>query len=100
MSEQTDVTVTENESAHRFEAHVGGELAGVADYVVDGHAIVFHHTEVEPHLRHHGVAGELVRSALDTIAGRGGLRVVPRCSYVKHWIDEHPDYAELLQPPL
>lgn len=100
MSEGAGVEVTENDSADRFEAHVDGELAGWADYVLDGHTIVFHHTVVEPHLRHRGVAGALVRGALDTVAERGGLRVVPRCSYVKWWIDDHPDYARVLHPPL
>ncbi len=100
MTEKAAVEVTENESEDRFEAHVEGELAGYAEYAVEGHTIVFHHTVVEPHLRHRGIAGQLIRSALDTISERGGLRVIPRCSYVKSWIDDHPDYAEVLRPPV
>lgn len=100
MSEGAAVEVTENESERRFEAHVDGELAGFAEYELDGHTIVFHHTVVEPHLRHRGIAGQLVGGALDTIRDRGGLRVIPRCSYVKSFIDDHPDYAEVLSPPL
>ncbi len=100
MSETVAVEVSENESEQRFEAYLGGELAGFAAYDLDGHTIVFHHTVVEPHLRRRGIAGQLVARALDTIRDRGGLRVVPRCSYMKSFIDDHPDYAEVLSPPL
>ena len=97
-----DVRVRENESASRFEAVLDGRdrPVGVADYEVDGHTIVFTHTVVPPELRGHGIAGLLVQEALDVLAARGGLRVVPRCSYVKDFIDRNPDYAELLRPPV
>ncbi|NYG56002.1 GNAT family N-acetyltransferase [Nocardioides perillae] len=97
------VTVVDAEDASRFEARVGGadgDLAGFAAYELDGHAIVFTHTEVDPAFGGQGVGTALVRGALDTLRERGGLRVVPRCSFVKRFVDEHPDYAELLSPPL
>lgn len=97
------VTVVEAEDARRFEARVGGpdgELAGFAAYELDGHAIVFTHTEVDGAYEGRGVGTTLVRGALDALRERGGLRVVPRCPFVKHFVDEHPDYAELLSPPL
>lgn len=107
MSEQQPsgpaVTVVDNEDASRFEARVDGtdgEVAGFAAYELDGHALVFTHTEVEDRHEGQGVGSALARGALDTLRERGGLRVVPRCAFIKGWIDRHPDYAELLSPPL
>ncbi len=86
--------VTNNESERRFEAHVDGEYAGKAEYVLEGDTIVFTHTEVEMEGR--GVGGELTRQALDEVRRRGGMKVEVRCPFVQGWIDRHPEYADLL----
>ena len=46
-------------------------------------------------MRGQGVGAELVRQALDDVRAGGGL-VVPQCWYVARFIDEHPEYADLL----
>jgi predicted GNAT family acetyltransferase len=28
-----------------------------------------------------------------------GLKVVPRCDFVRHYIDTHPEFRDLLAPP-
>jgi predicted GNAT family acetyltransferase len=42
-----------------------------------------------------GVGSKLVRGALDEARERG-LKVVPNCSFVRHFIDSHEDYQALL----
>lgn len=37
-----------------------------------------------------GIAGELVQAAVDRAASEG-LTLVPRCSYARTWLEEHPD---------
>jgi len=27
---------------------------------------------------------------------RGSLRVVPRCPFIRSWIEKHPEYADLV----
>jgi predicted GNAT family acetyltransferase len=90
---------TLNETEQRYEARVDGELAGFAEFELGGDRIVFTHTEVDDRFEGQGVGSKLARFALDDVRERGGLRVVPRCPFIKTWIDKHPDYADLLRAP-
>ena len=90
------VVVVDNQHDHRFEADVGGHLAGFAEYVAQPGRIVFTHTEVDPAYEGQGVGSALARRALDDARAHGSLRVVPRCPFIRGWIDRHPDYADLV----
>lgn len=93
----TDLVVTQNASASRFEAHLDGERCGVADYVLSEHTITFTHTIVDPAYEGRGVGSALVRFALDAVRADGELVVVAQCPFVAAWIDRHPAYTDLLQ---
>ncbi|MDM7830289.1 GNAT family N-acetyltransferase [Cellulomonas edaphi] len=83
----------------RFEARgQDGELMGVAFYDVIGTTVAFTHTEVDEKYEGQGVAGQLVRAALDSVRAQGNRRVAPLCPYVKAWIARHPDYQDLVGP--
>ncbi len=79
----------------RYEALLDGERVGLADYVRTGGTVAFVHTEVDPSLGGRGIGGMLARTALDD-ARAEGLAVLPRCPFIKGWIDRHPDYADLV----
>ena len=101
MSDDTTVTVTDNQDQHRFEARVDGELAGFAEYRLRGDdVIIFTHTEVDDAYEGRGVGSALARQALDAVRDAGERRVVPRCPFIKAWIDRHPDYRELVHGPV
>jgi hypothetical protein len=87
--------VRHNPESERYELVVDGDLAGVADYRLDGGTFVFPHTEIDASMRNRGLGAELVRGALDDVRRQGGT-VVPRCWFVAQFIDEHPGYADLL----
>jgi uncharacterized protein len=90
-----DARVTKNTEMSRYEIHLDGHLAGVADYRVVGDVVVFPHTQIAPALRGNGLAAQLVRAALDDV--RGSRRSVdPQCWYVAQFIDENPGYADML----
>ena len=94
----SDVVVTHNPEESRYDAHLDGELAGVAVYVLHGEdAIVFTHTEVDDRFEGKGVGSALARFALDDVRRDGARHVVPRCPFIKGWIDKHPDYADLVR---
>jgi hypothetical protein len=86
--------IRHNEAANRFEAIVDGLLCRTDYRRVDG---VLHlvHTEVPPALEGRGIAAALVKAAL-AYAQAHGLRVVPRCSYVRAYMQRHPETKTLL----
>ncbi|GAA2227284.1 N-acetyltransferase [Herbiconiux moechotypicola] len=81
---------------NRYTIALDDELAGFADYRLEGSRIVFTRTEVDPARRQSGLAGRLVEYALDDVRTSSALTVVPQCTFVAHFIDEHPDYQELV----
>ncbi len=81
--------------ADRYEIRDGDRLLGLAAYERRGDRVVFTHTEVDPQAEGSGLGGKLVRAALDDVRGRGG-RVVPQCSFVRAWIERHPEYGDLV----
>lgn len=89
--------VSDNESGKRFEARVDGELAGEAFYNLADDLIVFTHTEVDDAFEGHGVGSALARGALDAVRADGRRKVVARCSFIRGWIERHPDYQDLLE---
>ena len=73
------------------EPHLFG--SSVAAYLRNGSQVVFTHTEVE--IEGSGLGSALVRAALDDVRAAGGT-VVPQCSFVRGWIDRHPEYRDLV----
>ena len=70
-------------------------MLGVAAYQRRGDVLVFTHTEVDPDAGQSGLGGTLARAALDDVRSKG-LGVVPQCSFVRGWIERHPEYADLV----
>ena len=97
LGAMADVQVTLNEDEKRYEARVDGELAGSAYFDAADDLIVFTHTEVDDAYEGKGVGSALARFALDDVRADGRRKVVPRCPFIKGWIDRHPDYQDLLE---
>ena len=88
--------VIQDTGKSRFEILVDGTIVGCSMYQLFENSIVFTHTVIEADRQEHGLGGELVQSALDTIRDTTKLRVVAQCPYVAYWISKHPDYESLL----
>jgi predicted GNAT family acetyltransferase len=88
--------VVQDQQMNRFELLVDGESVGRTDYQVRGDTIVFIHTEIDPSVREKGLGGELVRGALNLVRAETDYRVVASCPFTAAWIEEHPDYQDLL----
>ena len=90
------VQVSDQPSDGRYEATIAKAYAGAAWYEIDDDVITFTHTVVEPEFEGQGVGSSLARYALDDVRERK-LQVVPRCPFIKRWIQRHPDYADLVR---
>ncbi|GII05268.1 GNAT family N-acetyltransferase [Planobispora takensis] len=89
------VRVTAVPEMNLFEAEIDGSHVGQIEYVRKDDVIVYTHTEVDKAFEGRGIGGTLVRAALDA-ARVEGSKVIPRCSFVRSWIDLHPEYSDLL----
>ena len=87
--------VTNNVAAHRFELRTDEGLA-VLQYVARDGSIDLTHTKVPKKAEGQGVAGALVRAALE-YARSDKLTVVPTCPFVKAYLAKHAEYADLVK---
>jgi predicted GNAT family acetyltransferase len=90
--------IENNESVNRWEARVG-EYIAFSNYRLNADTIHFIKTRVPPELEGQGVAGRLIRAALDD-ARAHHLTVVPICRFVAGYIRRHPEYHDLVHPDL
>lgn len=95
MSGAEGLRLSDNPPARRYEAHLREQLAGFSEYRLSPGRIVFFHTLIEPELEGRGIGSRLVRFELDDVRARG-LRVTPRCPFVRAFIKRHPEYADLV----
>ncbi len=94
------VEVADNPDSGRYEVRVDGELAGFAQYRLQGQRITIFHAEVDPAFEGQGVGSQLAQSALSDIRERA-FDLIPRCPFIAHYVRNHPDdYLDLVPEPL
>ncbi|MFC7302506.1 GNAT family N-acetyltransferase [Cognatiluteimonas weifangensis] len=85
--------VAHDRADRRFVVLLEGHEARLEYDPVEG-GLDLTHTLVPDAIGGRGVAGQLVRAALE-FARAQGLRVRPSCSYVEAWMRRHPEYDDL-----
>jgi AcrR family transcriptional regulator len=80
----------------RYLATVDGRSAGQLSYASSNRLVVLLDTGTAPEHEGAGVAGALVRRALDDARSSGTARVVTVCPFATWWVARHPEYAGLL----
>lgn len=83
-----------NKSENQFELLIGDQIAFL-EYYRDGKKIFLNHTEVPVELRGKGYAAKLVKKSLQ-YSREHKLIVVPSCSYVARFIDDNPEWNDVL----
>jgi uncharacterized protein len=87
-------SVRDNIALSRFELDDGGVTAFMNYRLADG-VLSLDHTETPVAARGRGIASRLVAGALDLGRARG-LKVVPRCPFVRAYLAGHPEDRDLL----
>lgn len=80
----------------RIYAEKDGKLIAEITFPDENGVAVIDHTFVDESLRGQGVAGQLVRAAVDQIR-QEDRKARPVCSYARVWFDRHPEEADLLK---
>ncbi|SJM55177.1 GNAT family N-acetyltransferase [Gulosibacter sp. 10] len=93
---KADYDFSKDPGHHRYVVHYDGDIVGFTTYRELGDGVHFDHTVVDSAHQGGGVASRLVRFALDDFAQWSRMPMIPDCSYVAKWVENHPDYAHLL----
>lgn len=98
MERSNGIHIVHQPDLCRYDIYVDGVRGGYAEYEVAADVITFTHTVTVPEMRSRGLAARVVKRALDD-ARFAGSSVIAQCWYVAHYVDSHPEYADLLASP-
>jgi uncharacterized protein len=90
-------SISFSKTATRYELKIDGQVGSYADYVAVGDAIELPHTATDPRFRGQGLAGKLIRYALNDLRD-SETRIIPTCEFVARFVDDHPEYHLLRLP--
>jgi uncharacterized protein len=90
-----DTKVVDVPEKGRFEIRLDDRVVGLASYHVDGTTMTLPHTEVDPGVGGRGIGTALVAGVLAAARERG-LTVLPYCSFIRHYIQQHPEHVDLV----
>lgn len=81
----------------RFEWIADGRLFGFVDYYRFGNIAVITHTETNPAWNEKGLGSRLAAQAVSWMASEG-LRIVPVCSFMAHFLRTHAEFHDVVSP--
>lgn len=89
-----DISIKHDEINKRFYVEVDGNLSELTYKKIDDKTLDYHHTFVPEALRNQGLAAKITKYALE-YARNNHYQVIPSCPYVKAYIKQHIEYADL-----
>ncbi|QCB29134.1 GNAT family N-acetyltransferase [Corynebacterium endometrii] len=91
-----EISVAHQADKSRYVLTVGGQEAGVAEYVDTDSYREFNHTVIYPEFRGRGLSAPLIKGALDA-SRQLNTPIKPSCSAVAAFIEKNPEYATLVK---
>lgn len=95
----TNTQVRHDPERRRFTLVLDGQDIGFTEYVRKGGRYMFVHTEIDPAFGGRGLGTILAQGAMDAMRAEQA-RIVPLCPFIARWIDNHPDYGDLVDHEL
>jgi predicted GNAT family acetyltransferase len=89
------ISIEDDAERGRYVARADDRRAGELTYRRTEGRIALDHTGVREDFEGEGVGSALARRALDD-AREAGVEVLPFCSFVRSYIERHPDYVDLV----
>lgn len=87
--------VIHNSKEKSFLIKIENDIAYVA-YNLNNEVMDLYTTYTPPQHRGKGLAEKVVRAALE-YAKSNNLKIIPSCSYVKVFLERHPEYKSLVK---
>jgi RimJ/RimL family protein N-acetyltransferase/predicted GNAT family acetyltransferase len=100
MTSDSKLQIVTNPISGQFEAVRNDTVVGLLAYDKVGNHFDLRHTFVPKALRGQHIANVLVAESLDQIRSAAGT-MTPSCTYVAAFVEQHPEYADLVaqNPP-
>jgi len=91
-------SVRDNDAAQRYEMDIAGGKTAFISYRRSPGVVTLLHAEVPQELSRQGIGSQLARAALE-LARAEGHKVVPRCPFIANFVNEHPEFQDLIVAP-
>ncbi|MBS0285832.1 MAG: N-acetyltransferase [Proteobacteria bacterium] len=90
-----ELTIHHDSAAKEFVTIIDGQKATLKYSVINATTWDYYSTFVPNALRGRQIGQTLIKYALN-YAKSNQLKIIPSCSFVKKWIQAHPDYQSLI----
>ncbi len=89
------ISIADDRDAERYVIEADGAPAGFLTYKLNDGRIALNHAEIDPAQEGGGLGSQLVEYALEDARVRG-LEVLPYCPFVRHYIEDHDEFRDLV----
>lgn len=92
-----NLEIFRNGGLNRFEMIHDGRAIGILEYNEHGHEVEMYRVRVSDQYSGRGLAATLTRAALRDLRTNHET-VIPRSTFVRSYIREHPEFQDLVPP--
>ena len=91
-----EIKIIHDKEHHKFVCEIEGKISHLKYKVLpDGKTLDYRSTYVPPELRGRQIADQMVKAGLE-YAKANKYKVIPSCSFVRAYIERHPEYKEIV----